>query len=106
MDFKWLPGKVGTPVIVPAPTPDAPPIAGVIVPPATDITLRTVHSTWQGGIASTVIIEFLPLVGIHLSPSIQTVLIGLLTGGLALMRSFLAHRRLAQAAKVPPANVK
>jgi hypothetical protein len=104
VDFKWI--KPGVPVVAPAPvpsgpsTPDAPPpplITGVIVPPATDITLRTVHSTWQGGIASTVVVEFLPLLGVHLSPKFQTVLIALLTGALALGRSWLSHRKQAKA---------
>ncbi len=103
MDFKWLPGKVGTPVIVqpPPPTPEAPPsppITGVVVLPSTDITLRTVHSTWQGGIASTVVTVLLPLVGIHLSVGAQAAVIAALTGFLALLRSWLSHRRQA---KVP-----
>ncbi len=101
MDFKWLPGKVGMPVIAqpPPPTPDAPlplPIPGVVVPPATDITLRTVHSTWQGGIASTVVTVLLPLVRIHLSVGAQTAVIAALTGLLALVRSWLSHRRQAK----------
>lgn len=96
VDFKWLPGRVGVPVIAPAPTPDQPPIAGVIVPPVTDITLRTVHSTWQGGIAGTVVTSILPLIGIHLSVGAQATLIAILTGVLAFVRSWLAHRKQAK----------
>lgn len=42
-------GKV---VTVPAATPDAPPIVGVVVPPATNAGLRIFHTAWQvlGGI--------------------------------------------------------
>lgn len=87
MDFKWLPGKVGTPVIVPAPIPDAPPIAGIIVPPATDIALRTAHSTWQGGGAGLLVTG---------NPKLAA-FIAIVTGLLALVRSWLSHRKQAKA---------
>lgn len=93
MDFKWI--KPGTPVVAPSKAPDEPPVAGVVVPPATDITLRTVHSTWQGGIAAT-IVGLLPLVGIHLPVGTQVALVAVLTGVLALARSWLSHRKQAK----------
>lgn len=99
MDFKWI--KPGTPVIAPPKAADEAPVAGVIVPPATDIVLRTAHSTWQGGIASLVVTTLLPLVGVHLSVGAQTALIAGLTGALALIRSWLSHRKQAKALPVP-----
>ncbi len=92
MDFRWLPGKVGTPVIAqpPPPTPDAPlplPIPGVIVTPGTNITLRTVHSTWQGGGAGLLVTG---------NPKLAA-LIAIVTGLLALIRSWLSQRRQAKA---------
>lgn len=103
MNFNWLPGKVGTPVIVPGPTPDAPPIAGIIVPPATDIALRTAHSTWQGGLAATIVGTVLPSVGVAPKGATDKILIALFTGLLAFIRSWLAHRKAAKMPKVPPA---
>lgn len=98
MDFKWI--KPGVPVIVPAPTPDAPPIAGIIVPPATDIALRTAHTTWQGGIAAS-LVGLLPVVGIHLPGGVQIALIAIIGGALAFVRSWLAHRKAAKMPKAP-----
>lgn len=103
MNFNWLPGKVGVPVIVPAPTPDAPPIVGVVVPPATDIALRTAHSTWQGGLAATIVGTVLPSVGVAPKGATDKILIALFTGLLAFIRSWLAHRKAAKMPKVPPA---
>lgn len=99
MNFRWI--KPGTPVIAPPKAPDEAPVAGVIVPPATDIALRTAHSTWQGGIASLVVTTLLPLVGVHLSVGFQATLIAVLTGLLAFGRSWLDHRRQAKALPVP-----
>jgi hypothetical protein len=103
MDFKWLPGKVGTPVIVqpPPPTPEAPPpppITGVIVPPIVDISLRGVHSTWEAALAALVVTVVFPLFGVHLPAGAALALTGVLTGLAAVGRSFLAHKVVAKAA--------
>jgi hypothetical protein len=101
MDFKWLPGKVGTPVIVQPPpatpdTPPPPPITGTVVPPLVDISLRGVHSTWEAALAALVVTVLLPLVGVHLPAGAALALTGALTGLAAVGRSFLAHKVAAK----------
>lgn len=95
MDFKWI--KPGTPVIAPAKAPDEAPVAGIIVPPATDIALRTAHSTWQGAAAATIVTSLLPLVGVDPKSALAKILIGLVAGLLAFARSWLSHRKQAKA---------
>lgn len=97
VDFKWIKPGQGQVVVAPPTAPDAPPVIGVVVPPAVDTAQRTIHSTWQGGIAGTLVTILLPLVGIHLSVGAQAALIAVLTGALAFVRSWLAHRKVAKA---------
>lgn len=83
-----------TPVVASGPTK---PITGIVVAPAVDIASRGGHSTWEGALAALLVTGLLPLIGIHLPVAFIVILTGILTGGAAVVRSFLSHRKQAKA---------
>lgn len=96
MDFKWI--KPGVPVVVPAPTPNAPPIVGTVVPPATNAGLRIFHTAWQvlGGVVVGLIAK---KTGYVTTPEEVTAVVGAFALIFATIKNVFVAMRASKAAR-------
>lgn len=87
-------------VAVPPPEPDAPPIVGVVTPPATNAALRIFHTAWQlvGGIVVGILAKKF---GYVTTPDQVTAVVAAGALILATIKNVLVALKASRAAKVP-----